>query len=485
MTVTEFRYKITVDNAEQVKQKFADIQAQLKQGAITEGQAAEQTRNLARDARILNNEGKAQTQIYLAANPALRGLTQTMSIFGSTARTALSITNALNLAILATSGQSDKVAELRQQLVELDRQRLRAKTTDEEKLIDDEKLQKQRELDQAIKEQTISQITNGLTAVASGTLIVGEVVKIRSEFKTLKKDFGDIKTALSGAFSIFTDGTIKSKIGGFFGAIKGGFSELGGGSTARALGGMAAIGVGAASLATGGMDALIGKSDDLTDKLKAIGGVALIGTGIALEFPALAKIALIGTAIATATVAIIVFRKEIGGFLSWVIDTLEKGLAGSWDKIQKGFIDMLNGIIGGLNSGMSAIAGGINFVVNTIVDAINAVIGAYNALPKQLRIFGDAGLISHVNITAPTIPLIKAASGFNGTVDRTTLFMAGEAGSEHVSITPSGRGGGSGGSTIVNNFHIAGSVWSTRELLGTVDNHFKTEARRYGFNGLL
>lgn len=65
----------------------------------------------------------------LAGNPALRSLTQTMSIFGNAARTAMSITNASNLAILATSGQSNKVAQLRQDLVELDRQKMRAKTS--------------------------------------------------------------------------------------------------------------------------------------------------------------------------------------------------------------------------------------------------------------------------------------------------------------------------------------------------------------------
>ena len=39
---------------------------------------------------------------------------------------------------------------------------------------------------------------------------------------------------------------------------------------------------------------------------------------------------------------------------------------------------------------------------------------------------------------------IPAADGFNGMVNKPTMFLAGEAGSEHVSITPSG-GSGSGG----------------------------------------
>lgn len=47
------------------------------------------------------------------------------------------------------------------------------------------------------------------------------------------------------------------------------------------------------------------------------------------------------------------------------------------------------------------------------------------------------------------------------------MFLAGEAGSEHVRITPaaarSGGGGGSGGVTVVN-VNVAGSVHSEHDL---------------------
>ena len=46
----------------------------------------------------------------------------------------------------------------------------------------------------------------------------------------------------------------------------------------------------------------------------------------------------------------------------------------------------------------------------------------------------------------------KAATGYEGMVSRPTLFMAGEAGSEHVSITPSGGGvnAGRGGNVYID-----------------------------------
>lgn len=95
----------------------------------------------------------------------------------------------------------------------------------------------------------------------------------------------------------------------------------------------------------------------------------------------------------------------------------------SWENIKKGFITTINGIIGGLNAGMAAIASGINFVVNGIISAINAVINAYNSLPEKLRIFGSAHTISTVNIAAPSIPLITAATGFQGKLSQDTIFQ--------------------------------------------------------------
>ena len=41
-----------------------------------------------------------------------------------------------------------------------------------------------------------------------------------------------------------------------------------------------------------------------------------------------------------------------------------------------------------------------------------------------------------------------AARGFHGMVNKPTMFLAGEAGAEHVNITPNGQGGGGGSITI-------------------------------------
>ena len=61
---------------------------------------------------------------------------------------------------------------------------------------------------------------------------------------------------------------------------------------------------------------------------------------------------------------------------------------------------------------------------------------------------------------------IPAANGFSGMVNKPTMFLAGEAGSEHVDITPSG--GSSGGGITVNIGTMNGSDNDLRKLKQTI-----------------
>jgi hypothetical protein len=60
---------------------------------------------------------------------------------------------------------------------------------------------------------------------------------------------------------------------------------------------------------------------------------------------------------------------------------------------------------------------------------------------------------------ASAFDVTAAASGFSGMVNRPTYFLAGEAGPEHVEITPGGRrrGGGAGGISTTFNVTVVGS----------------------------
>lgn len=72
-----------------------------------------------------------------------------------------------------------------------------------------------------------------------------------------------------------------------------------------------------------------------------------------------------------------------------------------------------------------------------------------------------------------------AAQGFHGQVTKPTLFMAGEAGSERVDITPGGGRGGGGGLTV--NVYVEGSIMSEEELTGVIADTI----RGGGFRGLV
>ena len=71
------------------------------------------------------------------------------------------------------------------------------------------------------------------------------------------------------------------------------------------------------------------------------------------------------------------------------------------------------------------------------------------------------------NYNAYLAGVVPAANGFNGMVNSPTMFLAGESGSEHVSITPSGESGGSGGITV-NIQNMNGSDNDLRKLKQTI-----------------
>lgn len=63
--------------------------------------------------------------------------------------------------------------------------------------------------------------------------------------------------------------------------------------------------------------------------------------------------------------------------------------------------------------------------------------------------------------------ITPAANGFDGMVNKPTMFLAGEAGSEHVKVTPNGQSSGSGGITV-NIQNMNGSDNDLRKLKKTI-----------------
>ena len=101
------------------------------------------------------------------------------------------------------------------------------------------------------------------------------------------------------------------------------------------------------------------------------------------------------------------------------------------------------------------------------IDERNAGYQGYGGLSSTV-LEGSGGRSSQSvmdNYNAYLAGVVPAADGFNGMVNSPTMFLAGEAGSEHVSITPSG---GSGGGITVNIQNMNGSDNDLRKLKQTI-----------------
>ncbi|AFU58292.1 hypothetical protein Ngar_c13540 [Candidatus Nitrososphaera gargensis Ga9.2] len=484
----ELAWRLSVEGAEEVKAKISDLHDQFNRGEISTEQYAKGLRSAGSELKTFSDASQLQTRAFMAAHPGLGALSRAMSGFSSILRAGQAASNAMNLAMIATQGTSSNLAALQAEAAAAQRAYNKAVAefgpeSEEASMALDQlnaATAKVREEQDKMAQQSIQ---NAFTFATSMGIMVSSAVQ----------SIPRIKTEL---------GNLSKSIGETFGKLGGG------GNVARALGGMAAIGLGATALATGGFNALIGQSDTVADKLKAIGGIGAIGVGIALEFPAIAKIALIGTAIATATVAIILFRKELADTMAGVAEALAPAggalmkfftedlpawgtsalswLSGVfsvaftsiwqgilavattiWDSLKSAFVGFWNGMIGVANAALAGIASGIQGFINSVIDGINALISIYNAAARALG-QGTMATVSRISIPVPQIPVISAATGFNGILAQDTIFQAHRG--EMVRITPASdvRGGLGGGTTVIHNhhhnYHIEGSVWSERDL---------------------
>lgn len=140
----------------------------------------------------------------------------------------------------------------------------------------------------------------------------------------------------------------------------------------------------------------------------------------------------------------------------------------SWGKT--GFTTLGNIIISILNG----VLNGFENWLNLVRKAINKLISAANKLP-------GINIQKISKVTIPSIPFIAAATGFEGEVTKPTLFLAGEAGNETVSIRPNGRNGG-GQITIIQN--IAGSILAERDVERIAQQGLKKRLKSHGFTGV-
>src|SRR5881628_2405717 len=93
--------RLKVTGVEETKAAMQEMRAQILGVSSDKLADAKATRELSRDARVLNNDWRAQTQILLAQHPALNAVNRAISASGQVFRAAATAQGLMNLANIA------------------------------------------------------------------------------------------------------------------------------------------------------------------------------------------------------------------------------------------------------------------------------------------------------------------------------------------------------------------------------------------------
>ena len=128
-------------------------------------------------------------------------------------------------------------------------------------------------------------------------------------------------------------------------------------------------------------------------------------------------------------------------------------------------LSLHSGLAGSLASLAGQFAGGLK--VSARLQQVAAIIDTYAAMNKAMSAYpppynfvaasavGAAGFANVMSISQSIGEFKTAATGADEVVTKPTMFLTGEAGAEHVQVTPLGgagsaRGAGAGGGIVIN-----------------------------------
>lgn len=436
----EVKVRLKAEGAEETKQRLLETRAALVGVSSEQLQNAQTQRQAARDAQVLNNAEAYKNRIYLAQHPAINQLTRSMRDFGSISRGVLSITTAFSTAITAFNSTESGLGQISADLEQAKREQAFALKTygyDSKEYADatDKVNGLQSQFDGLQKQVSTEKMAGILNAGAAIGLMASEATKliplapalipfmaaiaaIGAVWYLLNNDSGDFVKQVKDLSGIDLSQQ-KEDIQGIFDFLAGALPNKG--------------------KQTGPFDWLISPIPSVRKIITQFFG---------RDVP-----------------------DALQGFNEWVTGTwvvnLKAGMISVWNGIMK--INELS--INGILTGAEAMANGF-------VNAINALIDAWNSIPNNpFRI----GKIGNVSIPRVSIPAIAAANGADFMTNGPTLMLVGEAGPEHVSVTPSGSSRGGGGIVMNNYFHFEGSLRSSQDFKRDVDAAMKETLKRHGW----
>lgn len=501
-------WKASITGVGDVKSKLAELNQEYKNGVITLEEYSQKKSYLTRVTRSAITTLSQERNILLATHPALQTVSRAMSTFGRVTSSALSIMNAFNLAQLVTQGQTQPQFDIKLKIIGVD-QELAALQAALKADPDNESLQILVRLKLAEKDELINQSdalgkeisnqwwSNLATASAGfGTAIATTFTALTSNPKVFNAIVGAGKWAaiqFAGMFEAFSTTIMVAA-----GWIKNGLISAGLIKSYTSAGTVAGTKYGTAF----GLAAI----------------AAIIALPLVLE-PELRKISeQLFPSFKTKGPGAADLDKELdkpgGGLIK-----LGKELTGQGkerttpftdeEKLQKieaekkVWSDLFNFItfqgpaaynanstaaqismdaqVETTQSGVNIITGGYNELSKGVIGSINNMITQYNRIAKKTK-QSTLGLATNYTIPATTLGGKRSATGFEGITNGMTSFIAGEAGREHVKITPLGSNTGSGKGQIINQYiTVQGSILAERDVERIANNGLKRDLKRVGF----
>lgn len=427
MVSIPIEWRLGIKGSDEVKSELDQLSAAFNKAKVSGGNYGKEQRALSTAVNRRIQEDRLQNNLLLAQHPMLLKSMRAISTISSLTRTLLTLQNALNLSKIANT------------LVDT-----------EGMIITMEKNKLQRELNE-LEAQGLGNSERAIQIREELAVLNAKEIEHIQNLKDSK--FNEWITGIEGA--LFSMSAVALAVGKNLASIKTGVSLLTGFATS--LGGSLML-IGVASALIGGQ---------IADWLVKLLGLEewRANNGKMLENFFTQDIPL---AIGNAGVALTQF---------FLTDLPTWGTMGM-DLLKNVFVTAWNAIVTGTNLAINGIISGIESLANSFVIIINRMLSAYNNFAKKVGL-PKATLLAGVSLPRVNIPLIPAAKGFDGMVNSPTMFLAGEAGPEQVSITPNGKSSGS--NTVIIN--VAGSVITEKKLAYMVDQYQKQNLKSRGFTG--
>ncbi len=421
MIVMEFPlvWRFQVQGAEDVKARLKEVNEQFSRGELTTHQYAQKLRELNRDANTLSGAMRLQGNIMRAMHPNLAMLERSLSRLGSVARSVLSTLDTVNIIQLVMIGRTNALTEAQDELEKAQRNYNLAVeqfgSNSPQALQALEALSEaQNKLNKAMKDtesDKINAIVGSLSGIANIAGSLGFAVMGVGRFSGALIGLRGVLTALIPSFS---------SILAMFGSL---------GPTGLAIAGaIAAIGL----LAYAYQSNMFNINNVLNN----------VGSNIITFF----------THIMPSVLQIVVnkmteiFTITIPDILSNFVKFLTTIFTDALPRVVSLFVSFLANTV-------NSILGYVTTIINAINNAINALFGLVVKAPSVSTGYSYSSPTSSATISKSSTnkissntsnkgsgpakgPAIPLQHGFEGIINRPTLFLAGEAGAEYVYVQP-------------------------------------------------